>query len=32
MVLLMSGCVMWDPTRFAACTSALEIWQGPLLV
>lgn len=32
MALLMAGCVMWDPTRFAARTSALEVWQGPLLV
>ncbi|WP_291971188.1 cyd operon protein YbgE [Candidatus Symbiopectobacterium sp.] len=32
LALLMTGCVMWDPTRFAARTSALDVWQGPLLV
>lgn len=32
LALLMAGCVMWDPTHFAARTSALEVWQGPLLV
>ena len=32
MALLMAGCVIWDPTRFAARTSTLEIWQGLLLI
>ena len=26
------GCVFWDPTRFAAKTSSLEIWEGLLLI
>lgn len=32
MALVLAGCVFWDPSRFAAKTSALEIWQGFLLI
>ncbi|BBI91145.1 cyd operon protein YbgE [Serratia symbiotica] len=28
----MAGCIFWQPTRFAAKTSSLEIWQGLLLI
>lgn len=30
--LLLAGCVFWDPTRFAARTSELAVWQGLLLI
>ena len=30
--LTLAGCVFWDPTRFAAKTSELEIWHGLLLI
>ncbi|MGL4858170.1 MAG: cyd operon protein YbgE [Enterobacteriaceae bacterium] len=30
--LLMAGCIFWDPSRFAAKTSELEIWQGFLIM
>ena len=32
MALLLAGCIMWDPSRFAAKTSSLEIWHGFLLM
>lgn len=32
MALILAGCIFWDPTRFAARTSSLEIWQGILLI
>lgn len=32
MALAMAFCVMWDPSRFAANTSSLAIWQGILLI
>ncbi|AGB81515.1 cyd operon protein YbgE [Serratia rubidaea] len=32
LALALAGCVFWDPTRFAARTSSLEIWQGLLLI
>lgn len=32
MALVLAGCVFWDPTRFAAKTSSLEIWHEVLLV
>ncbi|XTZ37198.1 cyd operon protein YbgE [Salmonella enterica] len=32
MALLLAGCVFWDPTRFAAKTSELEIWHGLFLI
>ncbi|MFW0768220.1 cyd operon protein YbgE [Trabulsiella odontotermitis] len=32
MALVLAGCMFWDPTRFAAKTSALSIWQGLLLM
>ncbi|HEI0450376.1 TPA: cyd operon protein YbgE [Escherichia coli] len=30
--LLLAGCMFWDPSRFAAKTSELEIWHGLLLM
>ena len=30
--LLLAGCIFWDPSRFAAKTSELEIWHGLLLM
>ncbi|NIY47354.1 cyd operon protein YbgE [Cedecea colo] len=32
MALALAGCIFWDPTRFAAKTSELEIWHGFLLM
>ncbi len=32
MALLLAGCMFWDPSRFAAKTSELEIWHGLLLM
>ncbi|WP_275555420.1 cyd operon protein YbgE [Mixta sp. Marseille-Q2659] len=32
LALLLAGCLFWDPTRFAASTSALSVWQGFLLM
>lgn len=32
LALVLAGCVFWDPTRFAAQTSAIESWQSVLLV
>ncbi|XEG68625.1 cyd operon protein YbgE [Edwardsiella tarda] len=32
LALVLAGCIFWDPTRFAAKTSALEIWQGLLIM
>lgn len=32
LALAMAFCVMWDPSRFAANTSSLTIWQGVLLI
>ncbi|MGC8423520.1 cyd operon protein YbgE [Mixta calida] len=32
LALLLAGCLFWDPTRFAARTSPLSIWQGFLLI
>ncbi|MBJ7221652.1 MULTISPECIES: cyd operon protein YbgE [unclassified Brenneria] len=32
MALLVAGCVFWDPSRFAARTSELAVWQGFLLI
>ena len=32
MALLLAGCIFWDPSRFAAKTSELEIWHGLLLM
>ena len=28
MALLLAGCIFWDPSRFAAKTSELEIYHG----
>ncbi|WON76050.1 cyd operon protein YbgE [Serratia sp. UGAL515B_01] len=32
MALTLAGFVFWDPTRFAARTSSLEIWQSIFLI
>lgn len=32
LALILAGCIFWDPARFAAKTSSLEIWQGFLLI
>ncbi|BET81553.1 cyd operon protein YbgE [Edwardsiella anguillarum] len=32
LALALAGCIFWDPTRFAAKTSSLAIWQGLLLM
>ena len=32
MALVLAGCIFWDPSRFAAKTSDLEIWHGFLLM
>lgn len=32
MALLLAGCVFWEPSRFAARTSSLAVWQGLLLI
>ncbi|ACR70023.1 cyd operon protein YbgE [Edwardsiella ictaluri] len=32
LALVLAGCIFWDPTRFAAKTSSLAIWQGLLLM
>ena len=32
LALLLAGCMVWDPSRFAAKTSELEIWHGLLLM
>ncbi|MCW1876694.1 cyd operon protein YbgE [Erwinia sp. INIA-01] len=30
--LLLAGCMFWDPSRFAANSSQLAIWQGLVLM
>ncbi|KMK43915.1 cyd operon protein YbgE [Pluralibacter gergoviae] len=32
MALVLAGCIFWDPSRFAAKTSSLEIWHGFLIM
>ncbi|ALB62111.1 Protein ybgE [Cronobacter condimenti 1330] len=32
MALVLAGCMFWDPSRFAAKTSGLEVWQGLFLM
>lgn len=32
MALLLAGCIMWAPARFAASTSVLSTWQGILII
>lgn len=32
MAIVLAGCMFWDPSRFAAVTSTLEIWHGLLLM
>ncbi|EGT3623678.1 MULTISPECIES: cyd operon protein YbgE [Morganella] len=32
MALGLALCVIWDPSRFAANTSSLQIWQGLLMI
>ncbi|MGL5627510.1 MAG: cyd operon YbgE family protein, partial [Plesiomonas shigelloides] len=31
LAIVLAGCIFWDPSRFAAKTSELEIWHGFLL-
>ncbi|RWR01148.1 cytochrome bd biosynthesis protein [[Pantoea] beijingensis] len=32
LALLLAGCVFWDPSRFAAKTGPLAIWQGIVIM
>ncbi|MGY6030373.1 cyd operon protein YbgE [Phytobacter sp. AG2a] len=32
MALVLAGCIFWDPSKFAAKTSELAVWQGFLLM
>lgn len=32
LALILAGCIFWQPTRFAAKTSSLEIWQELLFI
>ncbi|KEA51907.1 MULTISPECIES: cyd operon protein YbgE [Mangrovibacter] len=32
MALVLAGCMFWNPSRFAAHTSALSVWHGLLLM
>ncbi|WP_338564750.1 cyd operon protein YbgE [Erwinia sp. E_sp_W01_6] len=32
LALWLAGCIFWDPRRFAANSSPLEIWQGLLMM
>ncbi|WNN45649.1 MULTISPECIES: cyd operon protein YbgE [Winslowiella] len=32
LALLLAGCMFWEPSRFAAKTSPLYIWQGLLMM
>lgn len=32
LALVLAGCILWDPTRFAAKTSSLDIWEGLVLI
>lgn len=32
LAIVLAGCIFWDPSRFAAKTSELEIWHGFLLM
>lgn len=32
LALWLAGCVFWDPSRFAAKTSALSVWHGLVLI
>lgn len=32
LALWLAGCVFWDPSRFAAKTSALPVWHGLVLI
>jgi cyd operon protein YbgE len=32
LALWLAGCVFWDPSRFAAKTSALSVWHGAVLI
>ncbi|PKH20576.1 cyd operon protein YbgE [Enterobacterales bacterium CwR94] len=32
LALVVAGCMFWDPSRFAAKTSPLTVWQGFLLM
>ncbi|MCZ4058950.1 cyd operon protein YbgE [Pantoea sp. LMR881] len=32
LALLLAGCLIWDPSRYAAQTSNLTVWQGFLVI
>lgn len=32
MALVLAGCIFWDPSRFAARTSGLEIWHALVMM
>ena len=32
LAIVLAGCIFWEPSRFAAKTSTLEIWHGFLLM
>lgn len=32
LALIVAGCLFWDPSRYAASTSTLSVWQGILVI
>lgn len=32
LALIVAGCIFWDPSRYAAHTSTLSVWQGLLVI
>ncbi|WP_048786911.1 MULTISPECIES: cyd operon protein YbgE [Pantoea] len=32
LALIVAGCLFWDPSRYAAHTSTLSVWQGILVI
>ncbi|WP_239952663.1 cyd operon protein YbgE [Pantoea sp. Z09] len=32
LALIVAGCLFWDPSRYAAHTSTLSVWQGVLVI
>ncbi|MBU5378723.1 MAG: cyd operon protein YbgE [Pantoea sp.] len=32
LALIIAGCLFWDPSRYAARTSTLSVWQGILVI
>ncbi len=32
LALIVAGCLFWDPSRYAAYTSTLSVWQGILVI